>query len=327
MSYTIQWSSQINGDTNPSPGSIGKDTIIIADQTSNTSSTSITLTGKGLVNYGQYQQENFIQMMENFASQTSPANPTVGQQWYDTTVNTMNVYVGSAVIPGVTITNGWAPMFPTSGVASDTVASQTSPANPTVGQIWYDTTNQTLNVYTNAILPGAPVNATGWSQFFPSGDPALGQMWQYEVPFFQGYGAMASAQVIGDTPVTNFSKTISQSVFWAFQISTATNLATPIKMQISYTGDTIGNNYCIQLQYQNVTMANLLAPSYTTTTDIMPGPVAAGTEEYYQTVTAIIPASALTSEGWVNCILSRLPANISDTNTGNLQIINVTMGQ
>lgn len=150
---------------------------------------------------------------------------------------------------------------------------------------------------------------------------------QYEVPFFQGYGATASAQVIGDTPVTNFSKTISQSVFWAFQISTATNLAAPIKMQISYTGDTIGNNYCIQLQYQNVTGVNLLAPSYTTTTDIMPGPVAAGTEEYYQTVTAIIPASALTSEGWVNCILSRLPANIGDTNTGNLQIINVTMGQ
>src|ERR1035441_2323244 len=91
MSYTIRWSSQINGDTTPSPGSIGKNTITIIDSTSDTTSTPITLTGKGLSSYGAFQQENYIRLMENFASQTAPTAPTVGQLWYNTTTNTLNV--------------------------------------------------------------------------------------------------------------------------------------------------------------------------------------------------------------------------------------------
>lgn len=152
---------------------------------------------------------------------------------------------------------------------------------------------------------------------------------QYQVPFFNQYGAFpATSVLVGDTPTTQFSTSTSQTGVWfAFQISTATNLSNSIKLQIAYTGDVPGNQYCIQFGYQNVSGANLATPSYTETIDELPGPSAANIETYYQTVTAVIPASALTSEGWVNCTLVRLPGNANDTNTGNLRIINITLGQ
>ena len=162
MSYVINWSSQLNSDTNPVPGAIGKSTIIVADKTSDTTSTSLTLTGKGVVNYGQFQQENFIRLMENFASQTSPSNPTVGQQWYDTTTNQMMVQVGSATIPGIITNNGWAPMFPGgTGVTN----GSTPPANPTLGQFWYNTTNNFLYFWSNGV--DAPSYFGGWTQLYP----------------------------------------------------------------------------------------------------------------------------------------------------------------
>lgn len=55
--------------------------------TIDTSSTTLSLTGKGVYNWGQQVQENFVHLLENFASNGhSPAKPTIGQLWYDTTV-------------------------------------------------------------------------------------------------------------------------------------------------------------------------------------------------------------------------------------------------
>jgi hypothetical protein len=83
MTYIINWSSEINNDTSPTAQDIGKSTIDIADNSVD-NSTSIPLTGKGLPNYGEIQQENYIRLLENFASETVPSNPTAGQLWYRT---------------------------------------------------------------------------------------------------------------------------------------------------------------------------------------------------------------------------------------------------
>lgn len=77
--YNVNWSSE--GET---PSVPGKTEILVAQKAIDDTSTSITLTGKGLPNYGEIQQENFIHLMENFASQFPPSNPTIGQLWYNT---------------------------------------------------------------------------------------------------------------------------------------------------------------------------------------------------------------------------------------------------
>lgn len=90
MTYVIDWSS------GGAQGIAGKDAIILNAKTYNSTSTSLTLTGKGVENYGEIQQENFIRLLENFASNTAPPNATIGQLWYDTSagVNALKVFSG-----------------------------------------------------------------------------------------------------------------------------------------------------------------------------------------------------------------------------------------
>jgi hypothetical protein len=66
--------------------------IIVLDGTKDTTSTSLTLFGRLVQNYGDQTNENFVHLLENFALSTSPAYPTVGQLWYDTSVNNIKAY-------------------------------------------------------------------------------------------------------------------------------------------------------------------------------------------------------------------------------------------
>ena len=81
MSYTITHAN-------------GANAIVIADGTIN-NSTSITLVGKNTPNYGQYLDQNFLNMLENYANSSQPVSPITGQIWYDTTHAVLKVYTGS----------------------------------------------------------------------------------------------------------------------------------------------------------------------------------------------------------------------------------------
>ena len=116
MSYTI---THANG-TNP---------IVIADGTVDTS-TSITLVGKNTPSYGQYLDQNFLFMLENFANSSQPISPITGQIWYDSTHSVLKVYNGTIF----------------KNIASAT-SSSSSPLNPVIGDLWFDTVNQQLNCY------------------------------------------------------------------------------------------------------------------------------------------------------------------------------------
>ena len=44
--------------------------------------TSLSLVGQNYKNYGELIAENFVHILENFARDIAPTNPTVGQLWY-----------------------------------------------------------------------------------------------------------------------------------------------------------------------------------------------------------------------------------------------------
>jgi hypothetical protein len=69
--------------------------ILVLDGTTDTISTSLSLIGKLASNYGEKQNENIVRLLENFAYNVSPANPIVGQLWYDTTTDNIKAYDGS----------------------------------------------------------------------------------------------------------------------------------------------------------------------------------------------------------------------------------------
>jgi hypothetical protein len=59
-------------------------TISVTGPVRNTFDTSLDLVGPGYVAYGQAIHQNFVKLLENFASPNPPASSIEGQLWYDT---------------------------------------------------------------------------------------------------------------------------------------------------------------------------------------------------------------------------------------------------
>jgi hypothetical protein len=128
---------------------------VVADGTINTGS-SVSLPGKNYAGYGEFLDENFIQMLENFSSPaTSGGNPTSsklgapleGQIWWDSTNLSLKVYNGSI----------WK-------VAGGTTSSAAAPASPNIGDLWWNTSNNQLNVWSGStwiVVGPSTVGGTG----------------------------------------------------------------------------------------------------------------------------------------------------------------------
>ena len=60
-----------------------------------TASTNLTLVGRNYSGYGEYFNENFIKLLENFSNTAAPSNPLTGQLWWDSTDQRLKVYNGT----------------------------------------------------------------------------------------------------------------------------------------------------------------------------------------------------------------------------------------
>ena len=101
----------------------------VSDGTVDTT-TDLTLIGKNYAGYGEFQNENFVKLLENFANSSAPSSPLAGQMWWDTSNSLLKVYTGTA--------------FKT---VSSSTASASSPSGSVTGDLWWDTTNGQLKVY------------------------------------------------------------------------------------------------------------------------------------------------------------------------------------
>ena len=135
MSYTI----------NTTNGSV---IAVVQDATLNTIATSLTLVGRDYAGYGEFLNENFVYLLENFSANTAPAHSINGQLWYDTSVKTLKVYDSGL--------STWKPI-------SSSIAQGTTPANGTIGDLWFKTTTYQLYVYTGVVAIGD----NGWQLIGP----------------------------------------------------------------------------------------------------------------------------------------------------------------
>jgi hypothetical protein len=95
----------------------------------------IKLIGKNYAGYGGVQNENFVYLLENFASGSPPPRPISGQIWFDSQANKLKFYDGSK--------------FRTTGGAEISDSAH-PPSGLTVGDFWFDTTNQQLYAWTGS---------------------------------------------------------------------------------------------------------------------------------------------------------------------------------
>lgn len=121
-------------------------TITVADQTVNVEK-SVGFVGKNYTGYSKVIAENFLHILENFASASAPSNPVVGQLWYDTEADV----VEENRQPQLKIWDGtnWVP-------AGNIKKAGSAPLNAVKGDLWTDTTNQQLYLFSgsNWVLVG-----------------------------------------------------------------------------------------------------------------------------------------------------------------------------
>ena len=108
----------------------GVQLVVLDDGTLDTT-TSLGLVGRNYVGYGETQNENFVFLLENFANESPPSRPLVGQIWFNTTNNTAYAYDSTQ----------WNPI-------GSAASSPTAPPNTNSGALWLKTPINQLYVYT-----------------------------------------------------------------------------------------------------------------------------------------------------------------------------------
>lgn len=121
MPYQIEFTDKNN-----------KSAVTVFDNTSSTD-TSLIFPGRNVTGYGKIIAENFLHLLENFASPSEPVNPVEGQLWYDSANGYLQLWDNTA----------WK-------AASNIQKSPTEPSVETskTGELWVDTTNQQLRIFT-----------------------------------------------------------------------------------------------------------------------------------------------------------------------------------
>lgn len=107
----------------------------------------MNLFGKNYPSYGEYQNENFVKLLQNFANTTPPTKPLVGQLWYDSSAGFVKVYTGT-----------------TFKTLSPITVSTTAPVLPNVGDQWFSATSNQLKIY----------SGSNWNTVGPAYDASLG---------------------------------------------------------------------------------------------------------------------------------------------------------
>ena len=70
----------------------GNIVAVVDDGTVNTTATDLALIGRSVTNYGEYQNENYVYLLENFANGSAPLQPVLGQLWYNSATDTISAY-------------------------------------------------------------------------------------------------------------------------------------------------------------------------------------------------------------------------------------------
>jgi microcystin-dependent protein len=135
MPYTVNFTDREN-----------KTPITVFDNTSSTD-TSISFPGRNVTGYGQIIAENFLHLLENFASANPPVNPVEGQLWYSTADEVLYIWDNTNWKAASNIQRSGA---------------EPPPASSRNGELWVDTVSQQLYIFSGSrwILVG-PNFSTG----------------------------------------------------------------------------------------------------------------------------------------------------------------------
>jgi len=126
----------------------------LTDGTIDQTNSSLTLVGKNYPGYGVFLNQNFAQLLENFAKSSAPTAPLIGQLWWDSGAKVLKV--NAATAKG-TSNSAWKAI-------SMITSSGSYTGTPVIGEQWWDSTNLQLKVW----------SGTTWTVIGPAGTSSTG---------------------------------------------------------------------------------------------------------------------------------------------------------
>ena len=177
---------------------------VIADQTNDQISTSLVLVGKNLNNYGEYVNNNFVGLLENFADIVEPRSPLVGQTWFDKSEGRLKVYSTGTFKP-----------------VGGPIISNIEPSGAVKGDMWIDTVNGVLKWYDGSTFIDAAKNYSddtgkeGW--LIETIDSTIPSVGNFTVPISKFYanGEVIAIATDADIPLNPFTSYFGTSTIRA----------------------------------------------------------------------------------------------------------------
>jgi hypothetical protein len=332
----------------------------LLDGTTNTD-TGLTLIGRNYISYGEIQNENFVKLLENFASTLPPGQsvgftPIAGQLWWDTGTQRLKIYNGTEFIP-----------------ISEQTSSATAPTVVKTGDQWWDTTNKQLKVY----------NGSGWTLIAPLYTESQGKsgaivetvtdvdmhthtvvntytnnhlisVSSYDPSFLTGaydqfsyinpgitlasnvmiYGNVMNSQQLGGAWANTFPRTTVRTDFLS-DLSVAGNLVLG-NANVSFTNNTLviknSQLYSNVDVYVNTTTGNTRAMRINGTTGMITvasdptNNLGVVTKQFVDNVNATLSTSIVSNVSTINNTINTLRTNIYTDLTGNVNILTASIG-
>lgn len=154
----------------------GSEFLNIANKTYDDVSTSLSLPGKGVLNWGEAYVNNFVHLLENFSSSTEPRSPQVGQLWYNTGTGSLSVY---------TISQEWEVVNKDTDIEvkfdalieqlNRSYAGPVPPTDEVAGKVWFDTNINVLKVYNGTEWIAFGFNSV--ASYIQPSDPEASDLW------------------------------------------------------------------------------------------------------------------------------------------------------
>jgi len=157
--------------------------------------TTMSFIGQGQLNYGQAQDQNYLTLLTNSANTTppTPTNLLVGQLWYNSSNNQLNVY---------TTNSTWE-------VVGGPFFSPVSPIGPGNGNLWFNTANQVLEAW----------NGSNWVVIGPSQSNAPASV--YKQTYSANITSDATTTELWINGVTGTRLAIPSNTTWFIEMQVA----------------------------------------------------------------------------------------------------------
>ena len=154
----------------------GSGFLNIENKTYDDVSTSLRLPGKGVLNWGEAYINNFVRLLENFASSYEPQGPQVGQIWYNTGTGELLVYTTSKKWEVINKDNNIEAKFDDLiNKLNKSSAGVIAPVSAEQGQTWFDTSVNVLKVFDGTHWVSFGFNST--AAYVPPASPKPSDLW------------------------------------------------------------------------------------------------------------------------------------------------------